>query len=298
MALAEWSIEEHGFRGLYERLLRVGYDRLPGLLLSGSVLAPAQGLMEQLDKYRRAPMPGRPARLATDQERDLQEFYALSRINDFLLFPFLGANAWHTLADLRVRFFTALGFRAFHVLESNGTPTLYSPFHHEIVDVTVSDAADAVRTRRVTWPGLRFGNLLFARAGVSVEAPPELIDEFIAERSILYFAYRRHGRRTCDQSFGWGHNSQWKTSFHRFYEDAERFYFNVDGFLDITSPTTLAESIARPGEGFEDPARSLPIEYRRELLIHRHFITCRLTDKDRWPWNDTLTLDKGRLVRS
>jgi hypothetical protein len=39
----------------------------------------------------------------------------------------------------------------------------------------------------------------------------------------LYFA----------SSFGWGHNSQWKTDFRRDYLTADSYQFNVDAETDI-----------------------------------------------------------------
>jgi hypothetical protein len=78
-----------------------------------------------------------------------------------------------------------------------------------------------VTVEEVLWPGFWFGDLLFSRAGVRVRAPQHLIDATVATTSTLYFTFRREPRRTNDLSHGWGSNSQWRTSFPRFYSDAD-----------------------------------------------------------------------------
>jgi hypothetical protein len=292
MPVEAWNVEELGFRGIFEQLIRLQPDEMFDYLLSKPVLTAARELMEDLRRYRVVPKTGQLADHSPKEEQDLWELYALSRINDFLLDPLTSMLARSNDGDLRVNFFTALGFEAFNLPSWDRQPFPYSPFHHEFVDVAVSRDVSAPQAWRVRWAGLRFGDLLFARAGVVAEVPPGTVDPFIAERSVLYFAYRRPERRTYDLSVGWGHNSQWRTRYHRFYEDAEHYYFNVDGILDIASSRSLAKSLAKQPPGFEDPASALPIKCRRELLIYRHFISCRHADKDLWPWDDTLTLRK------
>lgn len=134
--------------------------------------------------------------------------------------------------------------------------------------------------------------MLFSRAGVRLGSPGKHIAPFVAERSVLYFASQRYGRRTDDPSLGWGHNSRWRTKFYRFYEDEDAYYFNVDGTIDIGSPETLARSRESRG-AIAHPNDDLPIEARRELLVHRHFVACTLPDKDRWPYDDALRVRKG-----
>jgi hypothetical protein len=292
----KWSIEQHGFRALYQQWWRLGEDGLREVLLDKKALAQSRAAMQRLDKYRAVPAPRESGRRTQEEWWDSWELYALSRLNDLLLF-LGGGVTWVSVTELRIQFFTALGFEAFadeSLRNARIEPFPYSPFHHEIVDVLSAEEGDGVEAFRVEWPGLRWGNLMFARAGVSVRAPPSLIDPFVAERSVLYFAFRRYGRRTSDLSMGWGHNSQWATQFHCFYEDADHYYFNVDGSLDLTSAETLEQSLAQScgGGEREDLGEDLPLACRRELLIHRHFVTCRLPDKHLWPWEDTLKLPK------
>jgi hypothetical protein len=298
VAREEWSVEQHGFRALSERWRDIGDGGLREILLGETTLAQARVAMRHLEKYRDVPAPRETPEPEWSQEElwDLWELYALSRLNDRLLLD--QRDTWIPRAEPRLSFFGALGFEAFHTGDLGDphiAPFPYSPFHHEIVHVDITEEATDVEVFRVEWPGLRWGNLLFARAGVSVRAPPGQIDPFVAERSVLYFAYRRFGRWTSDRSMGWGHNSQWRTQFHRFYEDAEHYYFNVDGSLDLASQETLERSFARwrNDSEREDPGAELPLACRRELLIHRHFVTCRRPDTDLWPWEDTLTLPKG-----
>src|SRR6266550_1650701 len=91
----------------------------------------------------------------------------------------------------------------------------YSPFFHEIV--------------RQFWPGLMFGSMMFARAGVGVRCHPTILRKDVAETSPMYFTYSRRRRLTVDLSMGWGHNSQWRTNFRRDYVDGDVYHFNVDG---------------------------------------------------------------------
>ena len=120
----------------------------------------------------------------------------------------------------------------------------------------------------------------------------------VAEQSTLYWAHRRLQRPTDDLSVGWGHNSQWRTAFRRDYADDEHYYFNVDGDMDIGGPVprwNTAASRARwdgrdPGH---DPAHPLPLEARRELLVHRCFVRSTPPDVDHFPYKDTLTVKKS-----
>jgi hypothetical protein len=91
-----------------------------------------------------------------------------------------------------VQFFEALGFE--HCSEQ-----IFSPYYHEIVEVEETGGeADGVEITREVWPGLRFGDMMFARAGVSVKCPPTVMTKPIAERSTLYWAHKwaRRPRRT------------------------------------------------------------------------------------------------------
>ncbi len=89
--------------------------------------------------------------------------------------------------------------------------------------------------------------------------------------------HRRQLRPTTDLAVGWGSNSQWATSFRRFYADQEGLHFNWDGPVDIGDDPPLQ----RPGV----PPNEDPLDQRREVLVHRCFVTHRpLQDEfDRFP---------------
>jgi len=127
-----------------------------------------------------------------------------------------------------------------------------------------------------------FGEMLFARAGVGVRCSGQVLNKAIAERSTLYFAHRRLRRPTDDESVGWGHNSQWRTAFHRNYVEDDYYYFNVDGEIDIGASDLPT--------GPPDPQRDLPSPARRELLAHRCFVRSTLSHTDYYPYCDRLTV--------
>ena len=180
-------------------------------------------------------------------------------------------------------FFEALGFEPF--LEQR-----YSPFFHEIVEVLETDAPQtSIEIERELWPGLMFGDLMFARAGVRIRVPRNRVCKQYAEETPLCFSFRRHRRRAVDRSIGWGSNSQWRTAFRRDYLDGDLFRFNVDGEVDIGG------SESRVLSGMEDFDAELPIEARRELLVNRCFMSQPYpwnNDED-WPSRDTLTVRRN-----
>ena len=100
------------------------------------------------------------------------------------------------------------------------------------------------------------------------------INKEIAENSTLFWAFRRRNRPTEDLSVGWGHNSQWRTVFRRDYHIGGIFYFNVDA------------------EGDRDGNHELTEFERRELLVHRCFITVNRTDIDIFPYDYKLQLSR------
>jgi hypothetical protein len=132
----------------------------------------------------------------------------------------------------------------------------------------------------VRWPGLRLGQLLFSRAGVAVTAGAAVATAGVADRSPLYWTWRRDGRRTCDLSHGWGHNSQWRTALRRDYRTPEGDVLNVDGTLRAVHPADDSDS------------EELPVDRRVELLRHRCLLTP-LDDPavdvaDLWPYDWTM----------
>jgi hypothetical protein len=293
------------FPELYWTLVELRPEIQPSYL-TGEGLEGARELMAPLEPYRRRNGQSNPYPV---QDVDLWDLYALSRVSDYLLLPFqitatpdsdllppsnelqprffdasgfLRRGLPKISEDLYLRFFETLGFARFE-------ERTFSPFHHEIVEVDqVTDDSAEVTIVRPLWPGLKFGDMLFSRSGVRVRAPASKIRKTVAEQSTLYFAYLRHRRKTDDLSMGWGHNSQWRTDFRRDYEDNEHYYLNVDGHIDIGSFEVSPDA--------DEVRRDLPPGARRELLIHRCFVTCTLRDHDRWPFDDTLTLRKGEAT--
>ncbi|SDF40308.1 hypothetical protein SAMN05216553_101462 [Lentzea fradiae] len=204
----------------------------------------------------------------------IMKLYALSRVSDFLIdmssmdFP------------VHAEFFEAVGLTPFEHADA------FSPFHHEIVDVVQDPSATSVTVEEVLRPGFWFGDLLFNRAGVRVRAPRHLVDATAATTSTLYFTFRRGTRRTDDLSHGWGSNSQWRTSFPRFYADADGLHLNWDGEADIGHDPPVP-----PADGLGDP----PLDERRELVLHRCFVRGLPADEaDRMPYGDRLSLLDAR----
>ncbi len=216
----------------------------------------------------------------------LWEWFALSVLNDQLLLPLtISERAYR-------RFFGELGFELFE----GGA---FCPMRHELVQVEVRRSAVVdVVVAATRWPGLMFGELVFARSGVELEAHPDagLVPE-IAETSTLYFTNQRLHRRVDDLSHGWGRNSRWRTRFHRNYREAGQLVFNADGTHDLADPASSAHASSIGGD-------VLPIEARRELLVHRCFVAYPGPGVDAWPYDDTLIvrgdrawpLDERRLV--
>jgi hypothetical protein len=97
---------------------------------------------------------------------------------------------------------------------------------------------------------------LFNRAGVRVRAGARHAERGVADRSPLYWAYRRRHRPTVDESMGWGSNSQWRTDLRVDLRTEAGDVLNACGRGDIDDT-----------EGFTDA--SLTPQERRELLCHR-----------------------------
>ncbi|MER6071573.1 hypothetical protein ABT187_22525 [Streptomyces sp. NPDC001817] len=196
----------------------------------------------------------RRARLAVD----LWELYALSRVSDALLLSFQppGHDHWAGPGLSReqyLAFFTGLGMAPF---EETG---VFDPFLHEIVEVEqAADPAEPIRITGVVWPGLWLGGeVLFGRAGVRVRAGVRHAERAVADRSPLYWTFRRRHRPTADLSMGWGSNSQWRTDFRVDVRTATGDRLNVLGDTHVDAvEADDAEALLTPAE-------------RRDLLRHR-----------------------------
>ncbi|WP_441248645.1 hypothetical protein [Kitasatospora sp. McL0602] len=200
------------------------------------------------------------------------ELYALSRVNDTLLVafqpppestgstdgtdggPWDALDHWPALTmDQYLSLFTELGMSPFATADG------FDPFRHEIVDVEqAEDPDEPAQITEVVWPGLGLGPLLFSRSGARVRAGAHHAERGVADRSPLYWTFRRRHRPTVDLSLGWGHNSQWRTGFRLDHLVGEAQQIHPDGSVDLDDTARLdtAEALLTPAE-------------RRELLRHR-----------------------------
>lgn len=266
------------FRQLYEGLY--DHDDLAGRrrFLSGRQPTAAEHMADLAPLRKRERIP-----TGDDEHRwRIIKLYALSRVSDQLIASFAPADTWLPDADalaVHAEFFSGIGLVPFEHADA------FSPFHHEVFAVTEDPDATSVTVKDVLWPGFWFGDLLFSRAGVRVRAPRHLIDATVATTSTLYFTHRRGHRPTSDLSHGWGSNSQWRTSFARFYADDEGLHFNWDGETDI-GVDPPAHSPGRH-ENEEDP-----LQERRQLLLHRCFVRDPhpADEDDRFPFRDRISL--------
>lgn len=309
------------FRQLYEGL-HDHHDNIDGRqrYLAGQQRTAAGHLAELAPLRKRERIPAGGNTGDGGQSWRTMKLYALSRVSDYLIELFcpggdppagfgvtggraviegsithrLELSGWRVSATpgwlgsrrlepgglaVYTKFFTGIGLTPFKHAGA------FSPFHHEVFAVVQDPSATHVTLEEVLWPGFWFGDLLFSRAGVRVRAPRHLIDAAVATTSTLYFASRRQPRPANDLSHGWGHNSQWRTHFHRFYCDEDGLHLNWDGEVDIGEDPPVARPGGRPGD--EDP-----LDQRRELLLHRCFVRSALPrdEDDRFPYHDRLSL--------
>ena len=228
---------------------------------------------------------------------ELSSWYALSRVNDWLLMSFRRAPGFPTLPEIEYsKFWDALQM-------TRSYPHDYHPFWCEIVEVEADDNPEcAPQITDLLWPALSFGDLLFARAGVRVRSGANFLDAKIAATSTLYNAFRRLNRRTADLSMGWGSNSQWSTDFRRDYVYGEHFLFNVDGALYFNQPRFLQNLNAHslPQRQFFASQKGgnddLTDAEREELLIYRSFVKCAKDDSDLWPYDDCFVVKRDIVL--
>ncbi|MCU7820658.1 hypothetical protein [Kitasatospora sp. DSM 101779] len=196
------------------------------------------------------------------------ELYALGRVSDILLLARQtptgpwdpGVEGLAFSDEEYLGLFTGLGMTPFR---GGG----FDPFLHEIVEVEqAEDPAAPIEVVEVLWPGLMLGELLFSRAGVRVRAGAAHAQRGVADRSPLYWTFRRRHRQTVDLSQGWGGNSQWATDLRLDYRTPSGDRLNVDGDHPIDGSTVLA--VGHP-ENLSPRDRLLTPRERRELLRHR-----------------------------
>ncbi|MBO1414877.1 hypothetical protein [Streptomyces sp. FH025] len=238
----------------------------------------------------RAARDGYRARLATAAEDDswwaeegtgptgrqlVWELYALHRVSDRLLLPFQPPSDEPGSPDLRhplsqreyLDVFASLGMAPFEDGDAFDAFDPFDPFLHEIVEVDQADDPHApIEITEVLWPGLMLGRLLFNRAGVRIRAGVEHAQRGVADRSPLYWTFRRRHRPTVDLSQGWGGNSQWRTGFRLDYRTPDGDRLNVAGNRPIDGSAHLHPD--HP-ENLGPEERLLTPGERRELLRHR-----------------------------
>ena len=211
---------------------------------------------------------------------DLWTLYALSRVSDILLLGFQTRNIvkskhpgdrWlgpGVTGNDYTRFFNVLGMEPLQTAR-------FSPILHEVVTVAEDASCKGIVIEEVVWPGLRFGNMVFTRAGVCVRCSRATLNPNLATNTTLYFTFRRLGRPTHDLSVGWGSNSQWRTAFRRDYVEDGKHHYNVDGRI----PLLVATGKALEGD-------DLTLQERIELLTYRCLVRTVKPDGDRWPYDD------------
>ncbi|WP_316761290.1 hypothetical protein [Streptomyces herbicida] len=185
-----------------------------------------------------------------ERRRDLVwELYALSRVSDVLLLSFQppGYDGWAgpgVTMDQYLGLFARLGAVPFE------ETAVFDPFRHEIVEVEQADDPDQpVRITEVVWPGLWLGPVLFGRAGVRVRAGVHHAERGVADRSPLYWTFRRRHRPTVDLSQGWGHNSQWRTDFRVDLRTGAGDRVNTEGSAHVDAVEDgTSEALLTPAE--------------------------------------------------
>ncbi|MFJ9821312.1 hypothetical protein ACIRU3_39855 [Streptomyces sp. NPDC101151] len=251
------SPEPVGARDLYDGLLgHTGPEAYTAVVEPWLARARAAGL-------RSGPLPRAAGPGHEHRPGGLWELYALSRVSDVLLFSFQppGHDPWAGPGLTREQYlglFTGLGMVPFE------EPSVFDPFLHEIVEVEqAADPDAAIVVTDVLWPGLWLGDILFCRAGVRVRAGARHAERGVADRSPLYWAFRRRHRPTVDLSMGWGSNSQWRTDFRVDVRTEAGDRLNVMGDTDVDGVNAVNCANADGCEALLTSAE------RRELLRHR-----------------------------
>jgi hypothetical protein len=211
---------------------------------------------------------------ATDEE--LCRLYAASRVTSLLLLRFQQGRADGT--DYPGPPICPVGFQLFH--EAVGfhvpAPSAFHPFFHEIIGVRqVSPPETPIELIDQAWPPLMLGDMMYCRAGCVVSGGTEHVVKEVAERSKLYWSFRRKDRPHSDQSHGWGSNSQWRTQLRRDYWSPGRGRYNVDGKESLNELTGSADGVA--------------VTMMVELIRHRCLIRTAVDDSDLDPYRYTYT---------
>lgn len=229
---------------------------------------------------------GEPIPPATVEE--LQSLYSLGRVCEVLILNFQNGDFDSNWAGPSI---SISEFSAF--IEALGLtllkPADFSEFYHEVVSVDALESQGA-HIVAYKWPCVMLGNLLVLRGGVDVAANPALLRPGIADSSTLYWASRRKARPHQDLSHGWGHNSQWNTTFRRDYAIGTDKYFNVDGKYDLATMEWPQSDQCEPDD--------LTRDERIELLTNRCFVRSSKPHDDLWPYHDRIRTTGGRGKKS
>lgn len=206
----------------------------------------------------------------TDEES--WDLYSASRISDIMLLRFQQGeidlyNGPAITLDNYLDFFDCIGFEEVKITE-------FHPFYCEPIEV-INEDIDEIKISEVKWPALKLGNMLFSRGGVVVKAPENLLKRGVADNSCLYWTFRRKYRPTCDQSHGWGGNSQWSTNFRRDFDLSDRYIYNYDakemGNTKYASPELDMEGLKK--------------HEVNDFIRYRCLTTTAVPDRDLYPYN-------------
>lgn len=272
--------------------------------LYATVLAPREAeiaaLMKSLAKYKRRNSPCHRYEVHSEE---LWSLYALSRVNDALLFSFqlsapqddsfVAKSQGYVQSHSKelvtpqqyLQFFEAIGFEHRALSE-------FHPFTCEIVEVVPDENVMQPVVEHEFWPALMWGNMLWSRAGVRVRARSCDIDKTTAELSTLHWSRYRLFRRTDDLSIGWGSNSQWSTRFRRDYDENGCYFYNVDGrsFENVHWLWNFDETDFTGDKYFvyafpDEPRETWRTKERRELLTYRCWVR-RVVDDEMHIYSD------------
>ncbi|GEM_PF-3366788 len=211
----EW---EDSPRQVYYRIREYDGNQLYSEILQESIPI-LKDCFRQLERYK---FYDAECSFASEDECD---FYALSRVNEALLLNFQSDKADNNSSKISLEeyksFWKEIGLKIY-------TPTDFHPFYCEIH--MVQECMGQLEPEFISsrWPCLMFGELLFSRASVCVQAGSDSINKQVAEESTLYWSHIRAGRGCEDLSHGWGSNSQWSTAFRFDYWSNEDLYYNVN----------------------------------------------------------------------
>jgi hypothetical protein len=212
----------------------------------------------------------------TATEEDLCRLYAAFRVASTLLLRFQVGRADGT--DYPGPAISVEGFHLFHEALGFQVPQVagFHPFFHEIVGVRQAPAAEApIAVVEQVWPPLMLGTMMFCRAGSLVTGGTTHIVKEVAERSKLYWTFRRKDRPYGDQSHGWGSNSQWRTRLRRDYQSPPGFHYNIDAEESLNAATGRVD-------GLEVPTMV-------ELVRHRCMVQTAVDDSDLYPYRYSYT---------